>query len=71
MGVKVSFWKIFGFLSFIGVWSEESLSPDEDGKVRITIEELGKLAEGICGVFGWTAEVVIPEDTNTTIEDPA
>ena len=71
MGIKVSFWKIFAFLSFIGVWAEESLSPDEDGKVRITFEELAKLAEGICNVFGWKAEIVMPEDTSTTLEDPA
>lgn len=70
MGVKVSFWKIFGFLSFVGVWAEESLKPDEDGKVRITIEELAALAKGICDVFGWTAQIVIPEDTGTLLEDP-
>lgn len=67
MGVKVSFWKIFGFLSFIGTWADESLSPDDDGKVRITIEELSKLAEGICGVFDWKAEIIMPENTDTTV----
>lgn len=66
--IKISFWKIFSFLSFIGVWAEESLSPDEDGVVRITIEELGKLAEGICNVFGWKAEIVMPENTDTSVE---
>jgi len=58
--VKVSFWKIFTFLSFIGNWATESLSPDEDGTVRITIDELQALAEGICAVFGWKAVIVLP-----------
>jgi len=71
MGVKISFWKIFSFLSFIGVWAEESLSPDEDGRVRITMAELAKLAEGICDVFGWKAEIVMPENTDTNVEDLA
>lgn len=61
MAIKVSFWKIFQFLSFIGNWATESLTPDQDGKVRITMEELTKLAEGICVVFGWTAEIVLPD----------
>ena len=71
MGVKVSFWKIFSFLSFIGVWAEESLAPDDDGKVRLTMAELAKLAEGICNVFGWKAEIVMPENTDTDVADPA
>ena len=61
MAIKVSFWKIFSFLSFIGSWAMESLSPDEDGKVRITMEELVALAKGICDVFGWEAEIVLPD----------
>jgi len=69
MGIKVSFWKIFSFLSFIGQWATESLSPDEDGKVRITVDELAELAEGICDVFGWQAEIVLPENTDTTVEN--
>ena len=71
MGIKVSFWKIFGFISALGEWATESLSPDDDGKVRITIDELAALAEMICDVFGWKAEIVLPEDTNTDLEDPA
>jgi len=61
MAIKVSFWKIFQFLSFIGNWATECLTSDADGKVRITMDELMKLAEGICAVFGWTAEIVIPD----------
>lgn len=60
MAAKVSFWKIFAFLSFIGQWATTSLAPDEDGKVRLTMDELKELAEGICEVFGWEAEVVVP-----------
>ena len=68
MGTKISFWKVFSFLAFLGEWANESLSPDEDGKVRITVEELAALAKGICGVFGWKAEIVMPEDANTLVE---
>ena len=67
--IKVSFWKIFQFLSFIGGWAQESLQPDEDGLVRITMDELADLAEGICKVFGWKAEIVMPENTDTSVED--
>jgi len=65
---NVSFWKIFGFLSFIGTWADESLKPDEDNVVRIDINELAKLAVGICSVFGWKAEISLPEDTTTMVE---
>ena len=64
--IKVSFWKIFQFMSFIGAWAMESLAPDEDGKVRITLEELTKLAKGICDVFGWQAEIILPDGTSLT-----
>ena len=70
MGFKVSFWKIFSFLSFLGEWATNSLKPDEDGTVRITSEELQVLAEGICQVFGWKAEIVVPALGTTEPSDP-
>jgi len=68
---SMSFWKIFAVFGFLGTWAEESLKPDEDGKVRITIAEAAKFFEGLCAIFGWTAEIVMPEDTDTQLEDPA
>lgn len=70
MALKVSFWRIFAFLSFIGGWATESLTPDADGKVRITIDELQALAEGICAVFGWTAVIVLPSGAEAELPKP-
>lgn len=69
MSTLVSFWKIFSFISFIGAWATESLKPDADGKVRITLDEMEKLATGICDVFGWKAEIVLPEDKTNVLEE--
>lgn len=66
--VRISFWLIFSFMSAIGTWAQTSLSPDDDGKVRLTINELAELAELICKVFGWKAEIVFPEDTTTDLD---
>ena len=68
MAANVSFWKIFSFLSFISSWSAESLKPDEDNIVRLDVNEIAKLAEGICSVFGWKAEIALPKDTTMDIE---
>ena len=56
--MKMHFWKVLGFVGFVSAWAAEALRPDEDGKVRITIEELKELAEGMCNAFGWKAEDV-------------
>ena len=56
--MKISFWKVFSFISVIGEWANEALKPDEDGVVRITVKELSDLAVKMCAVFGWTATVV-------------
>ena len=58
--MKTSIWKIMGLFGFVSSWTAKALQPDEDGKVRITIDELGELAEGMCDVFGWEAEIIIP-----------
>lgn len=68
MGANVSFWKIFSFLGFISSWSAEALAPDEDGIVRLDVNEIAKLAEGLCNVFSWKAEIAIPRDTTMDIE---
>ena len=57
--MKVSFWKVLGFFGAVSSWAETSLMPDEDGKVRITVEELSMLAAAMCDVFGWNAEIVV------------
>ena len=67
--MKVKFFKIFGFLGFVSSWASAALNPDEDGVVRITMDELADLAEGMCQTFGWTAEIVVPQDTITAGEE--
>jgi len=57
--MKISFWKMLGFFGAISLWAETSLCPDDDGKVRITIEELTSLAQTMCDTFGWEAEIVV------------
>jgi len=59
--IKASIWKIFALFGFIATWAEESLKPDEDGIVRVTMEEGAKLIRGMCNVFGWKAEIVMPD----------
>jgi hypothetical protein len=54
-------WKCLSFLSFVSVWAETSLKPDEDGIVRLDIQELSELASGICEIFGWKAKIDVPE----------
>ena len=65
---NVSFWKIFQLLSFLGTWSAESLQPDEDGVVRLDVNELADLANGMCACFGWRAEIALPANTDTEVE---
>lgn len=60
--MNTSFWKVLGFFSAVSAWAEESLRPDEDGKVRITVAELGTLATAMCETFGWEAEIVLSEE---------
>lgn len=50
--------KLLSVLKFTSNWVVESLEPDEDKKVRITIDELVVLLKGICNVFGWIPEIV-------------
>lgn len=58
--MNLSFWKILGFFGVVSGWAQESLQPDADGKVRITVDELSELAEAMCEAFGWQAEIVLP-----------
>ena len=60
---KLSFWKIFAVFGFLGNWADDALKPDEDGKVRITLDEAADFFEGLCNIFGWKAEIVLPEGT--------
>ena len=57
----LSIWKIFGLFGFVSTWAQEALMPDDDGTVRLTVEELAALATGMCGVFGWSAEITMPD----------
>lgn len=66
--MNISFFKIFGFIGFLGAWATESLAPDSDGIVRITIPELAKLGKGVCDVFGWKAEFIVPESIGEITE---
>jgi hypothetical protein len=54
---KLSIFKIFSAFGFIANWAQESLKPDPDGSVVITVEEMTKLVEGFCEMFGWTADI--------------
>lgn len=57
------FWKFFSFFAVFMAWAQESLCPDQDGVVRITADELAKLAHALCAQFGWKAEIVMPTTT--------
>jgi hypothetical protein len=56
---KVSFWKVLAFFGTISSWAQNSLTPDADGVVRVTTQEMADLAESMCDVFGWKAEIVV------------
>ena len=66
--MKTSIWKIMGLFGFVASWAQKALQPDEDGKVRITIDELADLADGMCDVFGWKAEIVVPEEVVEVVD---
>ena len=60
--MKTSIWKMLGFFGVISGWASKALAPDEDGVVRITVDELSELAAAMCESFGWTAEIVVPSE---------
>jgi len=66
---KMSFWKIFAVFGFLGNWADDSLKPDDDGKVRITLDEAAEFFKGLCAIFGWSAEIIMPDNTDTDVDN--
>lgn len=59
---KLSFYKILAVFSLITNWLTVALAPDETGKVRVTIDEMIQLVEGVCGLIGVEPEIVLKDE---------
>lgn len=60
MKMKVGLWKMLQLAGVVAPWVRETLKPDMDGKVRITIAEVESLVKDVCGVLGLTPEIILP-----------
>ncbi len=60
MRSRTSIWKVLAFFGVVSTWAVDALKPDEDGVVRITIDEMANLADAMCRIFGWKAEISVP-----------
>jgi len=56
---KLSFYKILAAISLMINWFTVAIAPDETGKVRITLDEMIDLVEGVCGLMGVKPEIDI------------
>ena len=65
--MKIHFWKVLSFVGIMSSWAEDSLEPDPDGVVRITVDEMTTLAEKACKAFGWKAEIVVHKPKKQTV----
>lgn len=59
---KLSFYKILAVFSLITNWLTVALAPDETGKVRVTVDEMIQLVEGVCGLIGVEPEIVLKDE---------
>lgn len=60
--------KLFKTMGLVGTWVEKAVTPDEDGVVRLTLDELVELAQGICKIFDVKTEIELPDGTKILSE---
>lgn len=57
MKIKVGWWKVFQLAGVVGGWARKTLAPDQDGKARITMDEVTGLVNDVCAVLGVKPEI--------------